>query len=92
MSVNFEWDTNKAETNENKHKVSFEEATTVFGDPLSLTIPDPLHSLPEDERFITIGMSYRQKLLIVVHCDKGNVVRIISARKATKPEQNKYEE
>ncbi len=91
MGLTFEWDEKKAELNEKTHKVSFEEASTVFGDTLSLTIPDPPHSTAEEERYITIGMSYRQNLLVVVHCDRGHIIRIISARKATKREREKYE-
>lgn len=91
MGLTFEWDENKAKLNEKTHKVSFEEASTVFGDTLSLTIPDPLHSTEEEERYVTIGMSYRQNLLVVVHCDRGNNIRIISARKATKREREEYE-
>ncbi len=91
MELTFEWNENKAELNEKRHKVSFEEASTVFGDTLSLTIPDPMHSTEEEERYITIGMSYRQNLLVVVHCDKGNNIRIINARKAVKREREDYE-
>jgi len=91
MELTFEWDENKAELNEKRHKVTFEEASTVFGDMLSLTIPDPLHSTAEEERNITIGMSYRQTLLVVVHCDRGKNMRIISARKAAKREREDYE-
>jgi uncharacterized DUF497 family protein len=91
MALTFEWDENKAELNEKRHKVTFEEASTVFGDSLSLTIPDPLHSDVGEERYITMGKSYRQKLLVVVHCDRGSNIRIISARKATKRELKAYE-
>jgi uncharacterized DUF497 family protein len=66
MALTFEWDTNKARRNLAKHGVSFEESSTVFGDPRSLTIPDPAHSKVE-ERFATLGASYRGKLLVVVH-------------------------
>lgn len=90
MGFIFEWDKNKAKTNQKKHNISFEEASTVFRDFLSLTISDPKHSNIE-ERFITIGLSYRQKLLVVVHCDKGDIIRIISARKANKRERKYYE-
>jgi uncharacterized DUF497 family protein len=71
--------------------VSFAEASTVFGDPLSLTIPDPAHSQVED-RFIIIGNSYQRKLLVVVHTERGDNIRIISARRATKRERMNYEE
>jgi uncharacterized protein len=91
MNLRFEWDKNKAKINVKNHKIDFEEATTVFGDTLSLTIPDPLHSV-EEERSITIGLSYRQNLLVVVHCEREDKIRIISARKATKHERKTYEE
>lgn len=71
MSLLFEWDRNKAQQNIKKHGISFEEATTVFGDPLSLTIRDPLHSIDE-ERFVIIGSSYKYRLLVVVHAERGN--------------------
>jgi uncharacterized DUF497 family protein len=90
MALQFEWDKNKAFDNKRKHRISFEEAATVFGDPLTLTISDPLHSEGE-QRFVTIGMSYRQNLIIVVHCDRDERIRIISARKATKREREEYE-
>ena len=91
MSLRFEWDENKAKLNLNNHKIDFQEATTVFADTLSLTIPDPLHSV-EEERFITIGLSYRQNMLVIVHCERKDKIRIISARKATKHERKTYEE
>jgi hypothetical protein len=74
-----------------KHGVSFEEATTVFGDPLSLTIPDPAHSQIED-RFIILGRSHRHRLLVVVHTERGDNIRIISARPASRRERKHYEE
>ncbi|HYF48353.1 MAG TPA: BrnT family toxin [Planctomycetota bacterium] len=89
--MDFEWDAAKAAQNDRKHRVSFEEAATVFGDSLSLTIYDPEHSKDED-RFITIGLSDRQRLLVVVHSDRNDVVRIISARRATNRERKQYEE
>jgi uncharacterized DUF497 family protein len=92
MSLQFEWEKNKALANEKKHKISFKEATTVFGDPLAVTIPDPLHSAAEEARFVTVGLSYRQKLILVVHCDRDEKIRVISARKATKRERESYEE
>jgi len=91
MSLLFEWDRNKARQNIKKHGISFEEATTVFGDPLSLTIRDPLHSIDE-ERFVIIGSSYKYRLLVVVHAERGNRIRIISARRATRRERKTYEE
>lgn len=91
MELTFEWDNNKALANLKKHGVSFEEASTVFGDTLSLTVPDPLHSHAED-RFVTIGMSSSGKLLIVVHSDRGDRIRIVSARTATTKERKDYED
>ena len=91
MALEFEWDKNKALVNLKNHRVGFEEASTVFGDPLSLTISDASHSDPGEERFVTMGLSYRQNLLVVVHCDRENKIRIISARKATKREREDYE-
>jgi len=91
MALNFEWDEDKAKSNLAKHAVSFEEAATVFGDPLSLTIHDPAHSQVED-RFIIIGNSYQRKLLVVVHTERGDNIRIISARRAAKRERMNYEE
>ncbi|MGB2981192.1 MAG: BrnT family toxin [Candidatus Zixiibacteriota bacterium] len=91
MFLLFEWDRNKAQQNIKKHGISFEEATTVFGDPLSLTIRDPLHSI-DDERFVVIGYSYKYRLLVVVHTERGNRIRIISARRATRQERKTYEE
>ena len=91
MSLLFEWDRNKAQQNIKKHGISFEEATTVFGDLLSLTIRDPLHSI-DDERFVIIGYSYKYRLLVVVHTERGNRIRIISARRATRRERKTYEE
>jgi len=91
MSLEFEWDEDKAKRNRNKHGVSFEEASSVFGDPLALTIPDPLHS-EEEDRFITLGESHSRRLLVVASTDRGNRVRIISARVATRRERKDYEE
>ena len=87
----FEWHGKKAAANKKKHGVSFEEATTVFTDVLSLTIPDPLHS-EEEERFVIIGQSSQQRILVVVHTDCGNRIRIVSARLATTHERKRYEE
>jgi len=86
----FEWDPKKAKTNLKNHGVSFEEASTAFKDPLSLTIDDPLHS-SDEERLILIGMSYNNRMLVIVHTESGGNIRIISARKATKKERNNYE-
>jgi uncharacterized DUF497 family protein len=89
--VNFEWDPAKARQNQHKHRVSFEEAATIFGDSLALTYPDPDHSVSE-RRFITIAMSNANRVLIVAHTDRGESIRIISARKATPLERKHYEE
>lgn len=91
MPLNFEWDEDKAKSNLRKHEVSFEEAATIFGDVLSLTIPDVAHSQAE-ERFIILGSSYQGKLLVVVHTERGDSVRIISARLASRHERRQYEE
>ena len=91
MALNFEWHANKAKSNLEKHGTSFEEASTVFGDPRSLTIPDPLHSELEN-RFITVGSSHRGKLLVVVYTERGDNIRIISARAASRRERQSYEE
>ncbi len=92
-TIKFDWDKNKAIRNLTKHKVSFEEAQSVFDDDFARLIPDPDHS-EEEERFILLGLSCSLKILIVVHCykDKENSIRLISARKATKPESKKYKE
>ena len=91
MRVIVEWDGRKARRNLKKHKILFEEAATVFSDTLSATIEDPLHS-EEEDRFVTIGESIQRRILVVVHTDRGNRVRIISARVATAYERKKYEE
>ena len=90
MNSEFEWDPIKAASNLQKHAVSFTEAATVFFDPLSITVPDPMHSLSED-RFVITGLSYQQRHLVVVHSDRGDRIRIISARSATSSERKKYE-
>lgn len=89
--MKFEWDIKKAASNERKHKVTFEEVNTVFSDILSITIPDPLHSEAE-ERFVTIGQSAKQRLFVVVHTDRGDVIRLTFARHATAHERKKYEQ
>ncbi len=91
MALMFSWDETKASENEAKHGVAFMEAATVFGDPLSLTIFDPDHSRAED-RFLTIGMSYRRRLIVVWHVDGGDGIRIIGARLATPRERRAYEQ
>ena len=90
MALTFEWDPDKAKANLAKHGVGFLEAATVLGDPLSLTISDPSHSEGE-QRFVSVGMSDRARLLVVAHTEWGERVRIISARRATRREQRAYE-
>ena len=91
MPLTFEWDSRKARSNLAKHDVGFEEASTIFGDSLSLTIPDPEHSQMEN-RYITMGIAFNGKLLVVVHTDRGDNIRIISARRASRQERKVYEE
>ena len=88
--LTFEWDKNKARSNSHRHKVTFDEASTVFQDILSLTIGDPLHS-QDKNRLVLIGMSYKNRLLVVIHTESDNNIRIISARKASKKERSLYE-
>jgi len=88
--MKFEWHSKKAEANLAKHGVSFEDASTVFGESLAGTIPDPLHSADE-ARFITVGHSAAGSLVVVVHADRGERARIISARVATSAERKRYE-
>jgi uncharacterized DUF497 family protein len=89
--MNFAWDPEKAQTNLDKHGVSFEEASTAFADPLSRTVPDPLHS-DEEDRFILLGMSSEGRFVVVAHTDRGETVRLISARLATSAERRRYEQ
>jgi uncharacterized protein len=91
MNLRFEWDARKALTNQAKHGVSFEEAMTVFSDPLARIFDDPDHSVAES-REIIIGLSQKQRLLIVCFTERSDAVRIFSARKATKLERQDYEE
>lgn len=88
--MQFEWDSEKAATNLEKHGVSFEEASTCFGDRLSATVADPLHSLDET-RFVLIGESLTRRLLVVVHVQREDRIRIISAIQATPSERRWYE-
>jgi uncharacterized protein len=88
--MQFEWDREKAKKNDRKHKVSFDEAVTVFYDPLAATFSDPDHSISE-QRFITVGYSSRGRLLMVSHTERGKRIRIISARLATTHERKKHE-
>ncbi|MDY7093614.1 MAG: BrnT family toxin [Acidobacteriota bacterium] len=90
MGVTFEWDTAKDEANRRKHGIAFREAIPAFMDPLSFTIPDPDHSTAE-ERFILLGQDQRGRLLVVSHTDRGDRIRIISARKADRGERRDYE-
>lgn len=90
MALKFEWNANKANLNEKKHGVSFEEASTVLSDPLSITINDPLHR-ENEERWVTIGQSNQRRTLVVVHTERGDAIRLISARLANTHEQNRYE-
>jgi uncharacterized protein len=91
MYDGFEWDPAKAATNLKKHGVSFEEASTVFDDPLSITIDDDEHS-DEEQRFVTMGRSDAGRLVVVCHCDRKQRIRIINARPAERYEQRQYEE
>jgi uncharacterized DUF497 family protein len=91
MSLIFEWDDEKAALNRRKHGISFEEATTAFGDPLSLTIDDERHSQFE-ARFVLVGMTIRGRLVVVAHTVRGDHIRLISARRATKRERKTYEQ
>lgn len=87
----FEWNLEKSRSNAGKHKVTFEEATTVFRDPFSLTVPDPDHSEAED-RLILIGISDRRRLLVVTYVERGDNLRLISARTADADERRDCEE
>lgn len=89
--MKFEWDPRKDAANRRKHAVGFEEALTVFADPLSTTFSDPDHSISE-QRFLIIGVSAAGRLLVVAHVEREGVIRIISSRRATKREREFYEE
>lgn len=88
--MKFEWDERKEHANRKKHGVSFDEATTVFGDPLAGTISDPDHS-ERESRFLTIGFSSKNRLIVVSHTEAGETTRIISAREANTHERKAYE-
>jgi uncharacterized DUF497 family protein len=88
--VKFEWDRDKAKSNVRKHQVSFDEAVTVFYDPLAATVDDTDHSIGE-RRYLTIGYSARGRLLVVAHTERGAAVRIITARRATAEERKRHE-
>ena len=91
MDLRFEWDSEKAAGNVDKHGISFEEAATVFGDPLGKIVDDPRHSIGE-KRFVLMGRSDQDRLLVVMYTERHDVVRIISARSAARQEQRDYEE
>jgi uncharacterized DUF497 family protein len=88
--MRFSWDRLKERSNRRKHDVGFQEATTVFGDPLAVTVSDPDHS-SGDERLLTVGQSTTGQLLVVCHLEQGDTIRIISARRATAHERKDYE-
>ena len=90
MKLTFVWDEIKAETNFKKHKVSFEEGKTIFGDPFLITFPDSEHSTYE-ERYINVGLSARGRILVLVHTEREQKIRIISCRRATVRERTFYE-
>jgi len=89
--MKIEWDPKKAKSNLEKHGVSFEEAATALSDPMAVTGADPDHSITE-ERYVTFGVSEKGRLVVVSHTEKNEIIRIISARKASKGEQELYEE
>jgi uncharacterized DUF497 family protein len=89
--VNYEWDAKKAKTSFRKHGVSFEEAATVFLDPLAVTFPDPDHS-DEEDREITIGLTTKNRVVFVSHCPRGDRTRVVGARRTTRKERKQYEE
>jgi uncharacterized DUF497 family protein len=91
MGYIFEWDPKKAESNARNHDLTFEEASTVFGDSLALLMPDPDHSLSE-ERYVVLGMSDRRRIIVVAFAERPPRTRLISARRATRPERRRYEE
>jgi uncharacterized DUF497 family protein len=90
MTTEFEWDDAKASGNRRKHGISFDEATSAFYDPLSVTIPDPDHSASE-ARFVLIGVTVTGRLVVVSHTDRGHRIRIINARRPTRLERVSYE-
>lgn len=91
MKLRFEWDEGKTKTNLRKHRVGFDEATTVFTDPFSVTIHDPDHS-EEEHRYVDIGSSDRGRVLVVVYTERSSTIRIVSCRKASLSERTLYEE
>lgn len=88
--LKFEWDGAKPQSNLARHRVSFEEAASVFGDPLALTFPDPDHSIDE-KRWLTLSVSYSDRLLVVAPAERGRSIRIITVRWATRHERGIYE-
>ena len=92
MGLRFSWDPRKAAANVRKHGVSFDEASTAFADPLSITVPDPDHS-DDDTRFLLVGQSLRHRILVVIHAERSESdIRLISARPASRRERRIYEE
>ncbi len=91
MALRFSWDSRKARANQRKHGVGFPEAATAFGDMLSLTMRDPVHSVAES-RYVLVGMTARGRLVVVAHSERGDEIRIISARRASRAEREAYEE
>jgi uncharacterized DUF497 family protein len=91
MNLVFEWDENKAKANVKRHKISFDEAKTVFGDPFLITFPDPDHS-DSEQRYVSLGWSAKGRVLVVIHTQRDENIRIISCRKATTSERSFYEE
>jgi uncharacterized protein len=91
MRPGFEWEQDKADANLKKHRISFDEAATVFLDPFSITMPDPDHSIGE-QRYVDVGSSERQRVLVVAYTQRGMNIRIISCRRATPSERRAYEE
>jgi uncharacterized DUF497 family protein len=91
MALRFTWDVTKALANHRKHGITFAEAATAFGDPLSVTIPDPDHSVDE-EHFILIGRTAQHNVVVVAHVERGDTIRLISARPASRRERIGYEE
>jgi uncharacterized DUF497 family protein len=91
MGLQFEWDRAKARANWAKHRITLDEAATVFLDEFSITVVDPDHSIDED-RWIVIGLSAQQRLLVVVFAERDGILRLISARRASRAERVKYEE
>ena len=92
MSLRFEWDSAKARANQRKHGITFEEAETAFFDERALIVPDPDHSTENEERLILLGLSASLRVLVVIHCEmQDDVIRIISARRATRSERVQYD-